>query len=65
MTNTRISKQIGVRIPNEMHDALAALAKRERRSVGFMIRDFVEEGMQRANAGKKSAAKATVAKRRA
>ena len=47
MSNTRISKQIGVRIPNEMHDALAALAKRERRSVGFLIRDAIAADLAR------------------
>ena len=35
MGDTKISTQIGVRIPFEMRDALVALAKEERRSVGL------------------------------
>jgi predicted DNA-binding protein len=47
MGDTKISTQIGVRIPFEMRDALVALAKEQRRSVGFVVRDFIEAGLAR------------------
>jgi predicted HicB family RNase H-like nuclease len=47
MTDTKSSKQIGVRVPNAMHAALAALAKAQRRSIGFVVRDFIEDGLRR------------------
>ena len=40
-----------------MRDALAALAEAQRRSVGFIVRDFIDEGLQRTAKPKKTAAK--------
>jgi predicted DNA-binding protein len=47
MSDTNTSTQIGVRVPFEMRDALVALAKAQRRSVGFVVRDFIEAGLAR------------------
>jgi predicted transcriptional regulator len=47
MTDNKVSKQIGVRVPNDMHAALSALARSHRRSVGFVVRDFIDEGLRR------------------
>ena len=47
MNDTKVSKQIGVRVPNAMYAALVALAKAQRRSVGFVIRDFIDAGLRR------------------
>jgi predicted transcriptional regulator len=47
MSDTKVSTQIGVRVPHAMRDALAALAKEQRRSVGFIVRDFIAEGLRR------------------
>jgi hypothetical protein len=50
MTDTKVSKQIGVRVPLAMYAKLAALAKAERRGVGFIVKDLVDEGLQRREA---------------
>jgi hypothetical protein len=47
MSNTKVSTQIGVRVPNAMHVALVALAKAERRSIGFIVKDFIDAGLAR------------------
>jgi predicted DNA-binding protein len=47
VTDTRISRQIGVRLPNETHDALTKLAKEQRRPLGWLVRDFIEAGLAR------------------
>jgi predicted HicB family RNase H-like nuclease len=47
MTDTKVSKQIGVRVPNELHAELVKLAKAQRRSVGWIVRDLVEQGLAR------------------
>ena len=57
MSDTKVSTQIGVRVPHAMRDALAALAKEQRRSVGFIVRDFIDEGLQRTAKPKKTAAR--------
>ncbi len=53
MTNTKISRQVGVRLANETHDALTKLAKEQRRPLGWVIRDFIEAGLQREERAKK------------
>jgi hypothetical protein len=50
MTDTKVSKQIGVRVPLAMYAKLAALAKAERRGVGFIVKDLVDEGLRRREA---------------
>jgi predicted DNA-binding protein len=47
MTDTKISRQVGVRLANETHDALTKLAKEQRRPLGWIIRDFIEAGLAR------------------
>jgi hypothetical protein len=53
MTNSKISRQVGVRLANETHDALTRLAKEQRRPLGWVIRDFIEAGLQREERAKK------------
>ena len=47
MASTKTSKQLGVRVPNSMHAALVVLAREERRSVGFVVKDFIAAGLAR------------------
>jgi predicted DNA-binding protein len=47
MTDSKISRQVGVRLANETHDALIRLAKEQRRPLGWIIRDFIEAGLAR------------------
>jgi predicted transcriptional regulator len=42
---TKISTQVGIRLPNEMHAQLAFIAQVERRSLGWVARDLIEEGL--------------------
>ena len=54
MTDTKISRQVGVRLPNETHAALIRLAKEQRRPLGWVIRDFIEAGLAREAKAKKT-----------
>jgi predicted DNA-binding protein len=55
VTDTKVSKQVGIRLPNEMYDAAAKLAQEQRRPLGWILRDFIEEGLAReAKMGAKS-----------
>lgn len=47
-------KRFDLRLPDELHDRLAALAERERRSIHAQILKLVEEGLDRAEAHVKS-----------
>ena len=53
MTNTKISTQIGARIPNELNDALVAFAEEERRTIGWVVRAALEDYLKRAERNKK------------
>jgi predicted transcriptional regulator len=43
--STKISTQVGIRLPNEMHAELAFIAKVERRSLGWVAKDLIAEGL--------------------
>jgi predicted DNA-binding protein len=47
VSDSKVSRQIGVRLPLDMYATLDALAKAQRRSIGFLVRDFVAEGLER------------------
>jgi hypothetical protein len=45
---SKISTTVGVRMPHEVHAELIKYAAAERRTVSWVIKDFVEQGLRRA-----------------
>ena len=51
-TYVRPSKQTGLRLPADMHAELIAIAKKEDRSLPYVIKRLLAEGLERERAKK-------------
>jgi hypothetical protein len=51
--NSKITTYFGVRMPNAIHAELVKYAAAQRRSVSWVVNDFVEQGLRRAEQTKK------------
>jgi predicted transcriptional regulator len=49
-TYVRPSKQIGLRLPADLHTELTAIAKKEDRSLPYVIKRLLAEGLERERA---------------
>jgi hypothetical protein len=56
-TYVRPSKQIGLRLPADLHTELTAIAKKEDRSLPYVIKRLLGEGLERERAKKARLAK--------